>query len=837
MAVSASFKQKFLAKHNEYRKNHGVPEVTLNEELSETAQAWANHLLSKRSLAHSDTDDGENVFYSYSSVKKEPTGPEAVESWYSEIKDYNFSKPGHQPKTGHFTQVVWKETKEIGVGMATDGNTVFVVGQYRPAGNITNAGYYEKNVLPADKSCVQQQHCDKDNESKNKCEDPKESGTEHSQIIKTVKHTRTTTGESVVYSYTSVNSEVSGPEDMDKHFNEMKDAFNKLGHQPKAGPKAVDKCDSGNKDDSKPEEKPQIDEKFKQEFLAKHNEYRTKHGVPKVTLSEELSKTAQTWADHLLSKRSLGHSDTDDGENVYYSFSSVKKKPTGAAAVESWYSEIKDYDFSKSGHQPKTGHFTQVVWKETKEIGVGMATDGNTVFVVGQYRPAGNITNAGYYEKNVLPAGHTTTTTACIPQETEQGKKRLISWKAMADASFKQKFLAKHNEYRKKHRVPELTLSKDLCKTAQAWANHLLSIKSLGHSNTEDGENVFYSFSSVKKEPTGPEAVESWYSEIKDYNFSKPGHQPKTGHFTQVVWKETKEIGVGMATDGNTVFVVGQYRPAGNITNAGYYEKNVLPADKSCVQQQHCDKDNESKNKCEDPKESGTEHSQVIKTVKHTRTTTGESVVYSYTSVNSEVSGPEDMDKYFNEMKDAFNKLGHQPKAGPKAVDKCDNGNKDDDHSKPEEKPQIDEKFKQEFLAKHNEYRTKHGVPKVTLSEELSKTAQTWADHLLSKRSLGHSDTDDGENVYYSFSSVKKKPTGAAAVESWYSEIKDYNFSKSGHQPKTGHFTQVVWKETKEIGVGMATDGNTVFVVGQYRPAGNITNAGYYEKNVLPAGK
>lgn len=51
-----------------------------------------------------------------------------------------------------------------------------------------------------------------------------------------------------------------------------------------------------------------------------------------------------------------------------------------------------------------------------------------------------------------------------------------------------------------------------------------------------------------------------------------------------------------------------------------------------------------------------------------------------------------------------------------------------------------------------------------------------------------------------------------------------------------GHFTQVVWKDTKEVGIGLATDGNTVFVVGQYLPAGNITNAGYFEKNVLPPG-
>uniref|UniRef100_A0A671KCA0 Im:7150988 n=1 Tax=Sinocyclocheilus anshuiensis TaxID=1608454 RepID=A0A671KCA0_9TELE len=141
--------------------------------------------------------------------------------------------------------------------------------------------------------------------------------------------------------------------------------------------------------------------------------------------------------------------------------------------------------------------------------------------------------------------------------------------------SFKKEFLEAHNQYRKQHQAPELTYSDKLCSAAQKWADHLLSIRSLGHSDTQNGENVlFYSFS-VYDEIY--EAVDSWYSEIKDYNFSSPGFQSSTGHFTQVVWKSSTELGVGLATDGNTVFVVGQYKPAGNINSAGYFEKNVLP--------------------------------------------------------------------------------------------------------------------------------------------------------------------------------------------------------------------------------------------------------------------
>uniref|UniRef100_A0A7N6A8F1 SCP domain-containing protein n=1 Tax=Anabas testudineus TaxID=64144 RepID=A0A7N6A8F1_ANATE len=144
----------------------------------------------------------------------------------------------------------------------------------------------------------------------------------------------------------------------------------------------------------------------------------------------------------------------------------------------------------------------------------------------------------------------------------------------------------------------------------------------------------------------------------------------------------------------------------------------------------------------------------------------------------------------------------------------------------------ADVSFQQEFLKTHNDYRAKHGTPALELNSELTAAAQTWADHLLATGTLEHSDTKDGENVFTSWSSAPLKLT--EAVDSWYEEIKDYNWNSSGFRGNTGHFTQVVWKDSKELGVGVATDGNRVFVVGQYRPAGNMNMPGYFEKNVLP---
>merc|ERR1719334_1951282 len=64
--------------------------------------------------------------------------------WYDEVKSYNFGYQGFSMATGHFTQVVWKETTHVGLSASSCGNFIFA--NYFPAGNM--AGSFERNVLP-----------------------------------------------------------------------------------------------------------------------------------------------------------------------------------------------------------------------------------------------------------------------------------------------------------------------------------------------------------------------------------------------------------------------------------------------------------------------------------------------------------------------------------------------------------------------------------------------------------------------------------------------------------------------------------------------------------------
>ena len=47
-------------------------------------------------------------------------GQEATEQWYSEIQYFNWNNCStFNPKTGHFTQVVWKSSQKIGAAIST----------------------------------------------------------------------------------------------------------------------------------------------------------------------------------------------------------------------------------------------------------------------------------------------------------------------------------------------------------------------------------------------------------------------------------------------------------------------------------------------------------------------------------------------------------------------------------------------------------------------------------------------------------------------------------------------------------------------------------------------
>ncbi|MEA2042995.1 MAG: CAP domain-containing protein [Bacteroidota bacterium] len=133
----------------------------------------------------------------------------------------------------------------------------------------------------------------------------------------------------------------------------------------------------------------------------------------------------------------------------------------------------------------------------------------------------------------------------------------------------------------------------------------------------------------------------------------------------------------------------------------------------------------------------------------------------------------------------------------------------------------LTDEQRREALTRHNKYRADVGTNPLVWSNELATEAQAWADKLAKKGcAFEHSKTSHGENLYW----ASWKSTATEAINSWAEEIKYYHgqaISYSNYS-KMGHYTQMVWYNTTEVGcaIGSCKNGSTIWVC-TYNPAGN----------------
>ncbi|XP_025422410.1 uncharacterized protein LOC112692082 isoform X2 [Sipha flava] len=305
-----TFTQECLEAHNQYRKKHSVPPMSLNKKLCKYAEEWANYLSIKGLLEHRPSSPyGENLFCSWTSLPNHRIeGREPVDSWYEEIKFHPFGREPTTLKSGHFSQVIWANSKEMGVGVASNrSGQIFVVACYDPAGNFL--GQFKENVPP-----------------------------------------------------------IGGFKDTPLSPILLQSSY--------------------------------TDEQLYKDSLKLHNDYRLKHGSGPLTLNKMLCRNALTWAKTLAKDDKFMHQPENPfGENLFSMWSS--NQVTAKDAICNWYKEGKNYDYSKEPRILKSGHFTQLVWKGTKSMGIAMVKGkSGRIVIVANYNPPGNI--MGQFMDNVL---------------------------------------------------------------------------------------------------------------------------------------------------------------------------------------------------------------------------------------------------------------------------------------------------------------------------------------------------------------------------------------------------------------------------------------------------
>lgn len=118
------------------------------------------------------------------------------------------------------------------------------------------------------------------------------------------------------------------------------------------------------------------------EFLKLHNLARKDVGVPALTWSPKLAAVAQKWADTLSASGKFEHSGGIYGENLAGGYDVTQ-------AVTLWLNEKADFEAGKGF--AAMGHYSQVVWRDSKRVGCGKAKGPSYDIYVANYDPPGNM--------------------------------------------------------------------------------------------------------------------------------------------------------------------------------------------------------------------------------------------------------------------------------------------------------------------------------------------------------------------------------------------------------------------------------------------------------------
>jgi hypothetical protein len=139
---------------------------------------------------------------------------------------------------------------------------------------------------------------------------------------------------------------------------------------------------------------------WQQDVVDTHNMFREKHGASPLVWSSKLASDAAkclTKQSYIQNTFHLEHCG-DNGQNI----AAAAPKMNPPSGVTNWYNEIQ-YTPGQKGEVTSfgsnTGHYTQVVWKNTKQVGCAK----NQNFLVCDYDPPGNY--QGQFSANVQPLG------------------------------------------------------------------------------------------------------------------------------------------------------------------------------------------------------------------------------------------------------------------------------------------------------------------------------------------------------------------------------------------------------------------------------------------------
>lgn len=138
---------------------------------------------------------------------------------------------------------------------------------------------------------------------------------------------------------------------------------------------------------------------FIKSMLDNHNAERIRMGLPTLAWDEGLARDANVWAAEMAQTDHFEHDEESQaaekqGENLWmgtrgaYSLNEM---------VDGWVEEKKFYkvgkvfpEVSRTGNYADVGHYTQLIWKDTRHVGCALSKSAQFEYLVCRYDPPGN---------------------------------------------------------------------------------------------------------------------------------------------------------------------------------------------------------------------------------------------------------------------------------------------------------------------------------------------------------------------------------------------------------------------------------------------------------------
>ncbi|VBB73865.1 Putative protein of unknown function [Podospora comata] len=169
--ASGDYQKAVLESHNVHRFNHSAGALEWGQQYADSAKVLAQRCKFEHDTSINGGGYGQNLAMWAASANVDKVDPAAAAAraisngWYNDelelfpASEYGRANPSAQAqatfsKWGHFTQLVWKDSKQVGcftarcpVGtIVSNMESLYTVCNYFPVGNM--GGAYGKNVLP-----------------------------------------------------------------------------------------------------------------------------------------------------------------------------------------------------------------------------------------------------------------------------------------------------------------------------------------------------------------------------------------------------------------------------------------------------------------------------------------------------------------------------------------------------------------------------------------------------------------------------------------------------------------------------------------------------------------